>query len=248
MVLSVPVCIHKMVSFILYCVMLVGSIYILYNREYFSMVSFICTIVSVSLYTTVIAKGQVDIVGGYFQVDTAVMYFILLSVYIMQVIDLNAPTTSERFIGHLVVALCMLAFSSTSLYHFFVFFELSLVAIVLFMLMNENLEPQSSLTRAVLYMLMYATFGSVFLLAGLVSLNGIVGSLYNVAIGYANVSHEYVWLLLAVAFGVKVPLIGLHLWLGEAHVEASAIGSLLLAGLLLKLGTFAFYRYNVLLL
>lgn len=116
------------------------------------------------------------------------MYFILLSVYIMQVIDLNAPTAYERFIGHLVVALCMLAFSSTSLFHFFVFFELSLVAIVLFMLTNENLEPQSSLTRAVLYMLMYATFGSVFLLAGLVSLNGVVGSLYNVAIGYSNVS------------------------------------------------------------
>lgn len=65
MVFPIFVCIYKMVSVVLFPVMLVGSIYILFNREYLSLVSFICTIVVISLYNTVIVSGPVDIVGGY---------------------------------------------------------------------------------------------------------------------------------------------------------------------------------------
>lgn len=73
-----------------------------------------------------------------------------------------------------------------------------------------------------------------------------VGSLnLDVLIRY-SFSYErqcMLWLLFFFGFSVKIPIFPVHLWLPEAHVEASTVGSVLLAGILLKLGIFAFFRF-----
>ena len=54
-----------------------------------------------------------------------------------------------------------------------------------------------------------------------------------------------VWLLFFIAFAIKVPMFPFHIWLPEAHVEAPTAGSVILAGILLKLGTYGFIRFSL---
>lgn len=94
----------------------------------------------------------------------------------------------------------------------------------------------------------FTFFGSLFILVGLVYIY------YNVGIfdldygifGLLGINSDcFVWLCLFFGFSIKIPMFPVHLWLPEAHVEASTSGSILLAGLLLKLGVYALLRFLV---
>ncbi|MBP7859440.1 hypothetical protein KA001_00550 [Patescibacteria group bacterium] len=62
-------------------------------------------------------------------------------------------------------------------------------------------------------------------------------SLHNI---FSNFEKKTIWLLLFIGFAVKTPLYPFHIWLPEAHSEAPTTGSVLLAGVLLKMGTYGF--------
>jgi NADH-quinone oxidoreductase subunit M len=153
---------------------------------------------------------------------------------------------SRQHYAHMnLLLVCMLGtFMATDLILFYTFFEVSLIP--LFFIVGIWGGKERRAAAAKLFLFTFA--GSVFMLAGITYLGLRAGtfSLPDV-IRFAQTqmsSTERFWVLLSmlVAFGVKTPLVPLHTWLPLAHTEAPTAGSVDLAALVLKLGTYGLLR------
>ncbi|MDX2049794.1 MAG: NADH-quinone oxidoreductase subunit M [Rickettsiaceae bacterium] len=135
------------------------------------------------------------------------------------------------------------AFASTNLLLFYIFFEAILIPIFLIIGIAGGKNRVYASTK----LFIYTFFGSVFFMAVLVYLFLEFGTLsmpqiqklakdlpYNIQL--------YLWIGAFIAFGIKIPVIPFHTWLPDAHVEAPTSGSVMLAGLLLKVGAYGFIR------
>lgn len=134
-------------------------------------------------------------------------------------------------------------FTSFNLLLFYIFFEISLIPMVLFILVWGSRQRKVHATYIFFF---YTVFGSFFLLIGLLYLYLLTNTLLISNLFYLSLSFNFqlfLWIFFFIGFAVKVPLVPLHTWLPEAHVEAPTIGSIILAGLLLKIGTFGMIRF-----
>ena len=134
-------------------------------------------------------------------------------------------------------------FTSLNLLSFYVFFEISLVPMILFIFFWGSRQRKVHATYVFFF---YTVFGSFFLLVWLLYLYLITNTLLISNLFYLKLPYNFqlfLWIFFFIGFGVKVPLVPLHTWLPEAHVEAPTIGSIILAGLLLKIGTFGMIRF-----
>ena len=127
---------------------------------------------------------------------------------------------------------------------FYVFFEAMLIP--MFIIIGVWGGPRR--VYASVKFFLYTFLGSVFMLVGLIYLY-LKGGSWQLAdmVALPLSMPEQVWLFFAflIAFAVKVPMFPVHTWLPDAHVEAPTAGSVILAGVLLKLGTYGFYRFNL---
>ncbi|MBO0911311.1 MAG: NADH-quinone oxidoreductase subunit M [Acidobacteria bacterium] len=143
-------------------------------------------------------------------------------------------------------------FVSLDLFLFYFFWEATLIPMALII----GMYGHGRRVYAAVKFFLYTMIASVFMLAAILWLYASTSphtfdfvEIQN-AIRYgqvANLSSAAVWLFLGffVAFAVKVPLFPFHTWLPDAHVEAPTAGSVLLAGVLLKLGTYGLLRFNL---
>lgn len=141
----------------------------------------------------------------------------------------------------------LLIFTALDLMLFYIFFETVLIPMFAVIGIWGSRERK---IRAAYQFFLYTLIGSLLLLIALIAIYNEVGSLdYRVLreVTFQKDIEPFLWLAFFASFAVKVPLIPVHLWLPEAHVEAPTAGSVLLAGVLLKLGTYGLLRFSMVL-
>jgi NADH-quinone oxidoreductase subunit M len=143
------------------------------------------------------------------------------------------------------------SFLSLDLFVFFIFFEIVLVPMY-FLIGGWGYENR---VYAATKFFLYTMLGSAFMLVGLIATEAIASDdlgrvtfdLVEIAEGadFAASTGRWLFFAFAIAFAVKVPIFPLHTWLPDAHTQAPTAGSVVLAGVMLKLGTYGLLRFGL---
>jgi NADH-quinone oxidoreductase subunit M len=189
-------------------------------------------------------------------VDGISLWLVLLTTLLMPIAILSSWTAiAKRQLSYYVFLLLLEGamigvFVSLDLLLFYLFFEASLVP----MFFLIGIWGGERRIYAAVKFFIYTAVGSLLMLVGIIALYFIYGTFDYAAILAAMSSQPTLlsanaefWLFLAFAFAfcIKIPLFPLHTWLPDAHTEAPTAGSVILAGVLLKMGTYGLLRFNL---
>lgn len=164
-----------------------------------------------------------------------------LTVFIVEVLtgDYKLKATLASFIRVRIILVLGFVFTSINLLRFYFIFEFVVVPIfLLIMIVGIRIERLQS----ALFLFLYTLVSSIPFLVFALVIYSDFGRLRFYSIGTCYYPTRIWWLAMSLVFLVKLPVFIVHIWLPKAHVEAPLVGSIILAGVLLKLGGFGFYR------
>jgi NADH-quinone oxidoreductase subunit M len=187
----------------------------------------------------------------YMGVDGLSILLVLLTAFLTPISILSTWTAVEERVKDFMIFFLLLevgmtgVFLAQDLFLFYIFWEFTLVP--MYFLIGIWGGPRR--IYAAIKFFLYTMAGSILMLLAILWL-GIYGGTFSVPelIEQGNIpANVQTWLFLAftAAFAIKVPMWPLHSWLPDAHVEAPTAGSVILAGVLLKMGTYGFLRFNI---
>ncbi|MBU1150135.1 MAG: NADH-quinone oxidoreductase subunit M [Proteobacteria bacterium] len=181
-------------------------------------------------------------------VDGISIMLIVLTAMISPICVLCSWKAIEKRVKEFMICILLMeaamigVFCSLDFILFYVFWEAMLIPMYLLIAVWGG--PQKD--YASLKFFIYTLFGSVFLLVAIIALylvNGTFSIPEAMFKGYSFQFQFWVFLAFAIAFAIKVPMFPFHTWLPAAHTEAPTAGSVFLASILLKMGTYGFIRF-----
>lgn len=183
-------------------------------------------------------------------VDGISIFFVLLTNIFMYLCVLSLNTSTHKLQEALLHLLFLQwgvlgSFLFLDILGFFLFFEMTLIPIYFLVLVWGSRERR---IRASYLISIYTFLGSIFMFFNMLYLYSKTGTTdYELllTLQFSEEDQKFLWITFFISFAAKIPLFPLHIWLPEAHVEAPTLGSVLLAVLILKLGTYALIRFSL---
>jgi len=187
-------------------------------------------------------------ISYYFGIDGISLFLVLLTTFLGPIVVLSTWTAIVDKVKSFMVLMLLLqcgmlgAFVSLDMVLFYIFWEVMLIPMYLLI----GVWGHENRIYAAVKFVLYTMIGSLLMLVGFIYLFRIGGTTDLLVLYGKDVPvHAQYWLFLsfALAFAIKVPMWPFHTWLPDAHVEAPTAGSVVLAAVLLKMGTYGFLRF-----
>lgn len=213
-----------------------------------SLIMFILFDFSSKQYQFIEEHYEINYFDIYLGVDGLSIYFVLLTTIIMPIAILSNWNSiqSKNVLSFIVImllleTLLLAVFLVLDVLLFYIFFESILPPLFLLI----GLFGSSNKVRASFYLFLYTLFGSLFMLLSIIVMTSIMGTSDFDALSKANfnyITQLFLFYGIFIAFAVKTPVIFLNTWLLKAHVESPLSGSIILAGIVLKLSLYGIFR------
>ncbi len=183
-------------------------------------------------------------------IDGIALMLIVLSVFLMPICILASWEGIQKRVGEYMAAFLIMelliigVFAAQDLFLFYIFFEAGLIPMYLII----GVWGGDNRIYASYKFFLYTLLGSVLMLIAMLWMVNVAGTTDIPTLmqyDFAASAQTWLWLAFFASFAVKMPMWPVHTWLPDAHVQAPTAGSVILAGVLLKMGGYGFIRFSL---